>query len=157
MTRGEAIAQGLKKFVPIKPCIRGHLVIRTINGSCTECSRIRGRALYAKNIEKYREKGRTGEAYRRRKYPERYRAGLLRRLYGLSIAQYEAIWVSQGLACAICQSTDPGRKGVFAVDHDHETGRVRGILCGNCNNGLGRFKDKYESLVRAAEYLMVNK
>ena len=50
--------------------------------------------------------------------------------------------------CAICQRPDPEH-----VDHDHESGEVRGILCFNCNGGLGQFRDDATALLRAAEYL----
>lgn len=57
--------------------------------------------------------------------------------------------------CAICESADPGAgKSRFAVDHDHVTGRVRGLLCNPCNKGLGMFQDSPMRLKRAAEYVV---
>jgi Recombination endonuclease VII len=60
---------------------------------------------------------------------------------------------AQGGKCAICpaRSSDHGKK--FHVDHCHETGKVRALLCNNCNNGLGRFKDNAEYLINAANYI----
>lgn len=57
--------------------------------------------------------------------------------------------------CAICKSADPKTNKVktWCVDHDHKTGRVRGLLCTMCNRGLGFFGDKQRLLERAAQYL----
>lgn len=67
--------------------------------------------------------------------------------YGLTKAEL-GVLLAQHARCAICQAVDWGVKGP-QVDHDHATGRVRGVLCNNCNNGLGRFKDD-PGLLRAA-------
>lgn len=72
--------------------------------------------------------------------------------YKVSTEELEAIWERQGKACAICRRTSPGKKR-FAIDHDHLTGVVRGLLCMNCNVGLGHFADSIERLEEAARYL----
>lgn len=85
---------------------------------------------------------------------QRYnRAAKLRRMYGLTIAQYDALLEHQGGCCAICKTDTPKGKGRFNVDHCHETGEVRGLLCVNCNNGLGRFFDNPSLLAAAIQYL----
>jgi recombination endonuclease VII len=61
------------------------------------------------------------------------------RLYGISMKTYEAVLVAQGGTCAICHEPPPGDR-VLAVDHDHETGAVRGLLCGSCNMSLGHIE-----------------
>jgi hypothetical protein len=71
--------------------------------------------------------------------------------YGLSKDELDAL-LAQHHVCAICGSDDWGRKGP-QVDHDHDTGEVRGILCGNCNTGLGHFKDDLQLLKAAVRYL----
>ena len=70
------------------------------------------------------------------------RRGNYRRMYGVTIADYDALFTLQGGKCAICQSTDPGGGFQhFAVDHDHSTSRIRGLLCVAYNRGLGLFRD----------------
>lgn len=72
---------------------------------------------------------------------------------GLSLEEYEAKWTAQGSACAICgRQPKPGQRR-YAVDHDHKSGRVRGILCWFCNRGLGYFMDRPWVLDVAAAYL----
>lgn len=72
----------------------------------------------------------------------------LRKSYGLTEAELEVAVYLQGGACAIC-----GRPAPEHVDHDHATGRVRGVLCFNCNQGLGNFRDNRETLRQAVAYL----
>jgi len=70
------------------------------------------------------------------------------RRYGITAAQFDELLAKQGGVCAIC-----GRENPEHVDHDHETGKLRGILCFNCNGGLGQFSDNTERLANAIEYL----
>lgn len=77
----------------------------------------------------------------------------LRRHYGITLAAYENMLAAQGDKCAICGRSPDEFKRAFAVDHDHKTGIVRGILCPDCNRGLGGFHDNPELLRRAADFL----
>lgn len=77
----------------------------------------------------------------------------LKKKYGLSIDAYTALLVKQGGVCAICRKP-PGLKE-FCVDHDHVTGKVRGLLHEKCNFLLGNAEDSVERLEAAAEYLRV--
>ena len=70
-------------------------------------------------------------------------------VYGMSIQRYRNLLVEQGGKCAICEQL----ADAFVVDHNHHTGRVRGLLCHRCNAGLGSFYDSSEMLERAVEYL----
>jgi hypothetical protein len=73
--------------------------------------------------------------------------------YGLTVDEFEKMSSSQGGVCFIClKSQTVGRR--LAVDHDHITKKVRGLLCNNCNVGLGYFKDDPELLRLAAAYLL---
>lgn len=71
--------------------------------------------------------------------------------YGLTKQELDLL-LAQHEECAICKTIDWGVKGP-CVDHDHVTGKIRGILCGSCNQGLGRFADDPKRLRAAADYL----
>lgn len=70
--------------------------------------------------------------------------------YGLIPERYEELLQAQDGRCAICRQTPE----TFMIDHDHKTGRVRGLLCPGCNLGLGHFKDDPDRLLAAKEYLV---
>ncbi|MDI1464532.1 endonuclease VII domain-containing protein [Catellatospora sp. KI3] len=72
----------------------------------------------------------------------------LRHRYNMDQADFDAMLAAQGGVCAIC-----GAPGPEHVDHDHLFGNVRGILCFNCNGGLGQFKDDRANLRKAIDYL----
>lgn len=78
------------------------------------------------------------------------RNGVLRRQYGISADDYDALLAFQGGKCAICHGGTTKR--FFHVDHDHKTGEVRGLLCFLCNVGLSQFRDKVENLRAAVRY-----
>jgi hypothetical protein len=73
----------------------------------------------------------------------------LRQAYGISREQYESMYADQRGCCAICHEPDL----VLGVDHNHGSGVVRGLLCRDCNFGLGFFKDKVRLLAAAIVYL----
>ena len=76
------------------------------------------------------------------------------RKYGITLEQYNAMLAAQGGVCALCKM--PGRFGKYDkldVDHCHETGRVRGLLCITCNHALGILGDNVEALEKAIKYL----
>lgn len=79
----------------------------------------------------------------------------LRWKYGLTDGDYQRMLDAQGGKCAICGRTESGSKsgGAFAVDHDHRTRKVRGLLCLPCNGGIGQLGDSIDTLARAIEYL----
>lgn len=103
-----------------------------------------------------RERVRTQSRDSNRRYPDRNRDRHLRREFGIGLADYAARLAAQGGRCAICRSDDPrtwnGGKS-FAVDHDHATGKVRGLLCRHCNLALGYLRDNPELAEALAAYL----
>ncbi len=96
----------------------------------------------------------------RKRYIESRRIQTIKKKYGLSPEQYFSKLESQGGGCAICSTTE-GKKLKrlsktrfnFAVDHDHDTDKVRGLLCDTCNRALGMFGDSPENLRSALAYL----
>jgi ribosomal protein L37AE/L43A len=82
----------------------------------------------------------------------------MRERYGITIEDYFSMLGNQNQKCAICLSEDTKRKSTefFCIDHCHSTGAVRGLLCYQCNIGLGAFSDNEEVLKRAIEYLKGN-
>ena len=77
---------------------------------------------------------------------------ILRR-YSLTQEEYYNILETQGGVCAICGRTEEEVGSTFHVDHNHETGVVRGILCDTCNRGLGYFREDSQCLQRAVAYI----
>jgi hypothetical protein len=75
--------------------------------------------------------------------------------YGLTHGEFDEMLAAQNGACAICGRTDSGRKTTenLHIDHCHKTGKIRGLLCDFCNNGLARFCDNPNLLRKAAAYL----
>jgi hypothetical protein len=87
--------------------------------------------------------------------PDKQRAYALRRLYGLSTEQYDELLERQSGNCAVCLRPESEFNVRLAVDHDHISGEVRGLLCRYCNHRLvGRHRDP-ELLRRIADYLEV--
>jgi hypothetical protein len=74
------------------------------------------------------------------------------RKYGLEPGEYERILAAQGGVCAICKGPC-GRERRLSVDHCHSTGRVRGLLCQNCNAAIGMLKEDVALFFRAVDYL----
>jgi len=81
----------------------------------------------------------------------RVRSLEMKRARGMSIAEYDALLEAQGGGCAICGRKESDFR--LAIDHNHETGANRGLLCSNCNRGLGLFADDPARIDKAAVYL----
>jgi hypothetical protein len=112
-----------------------------------ETKKVSSREYYATHKEQFKVYARSpGRKVVRRKYE-------LMKRYSLTVEQFDEMLKKQDGHCAICPTTKPGGKGAWHVDHDHETGQVRGILCFNCNGGLGQFRDSIDALLAAAAYL----
>lgn len=73
--------------------------------------------------------------------------------YGIGVKDYDQMLEKQGGCCAICGSKQTRGTHSFSVDHCHITGMVRGLLCNNCNRGLGLLGDTIEGLMKAVKYL----
>lgn len=107
---------------------------QTRRGTCAECHNAYSRTQYALNPLPHRERN------------------LIRR-YGITAIQYSSMLTAQGNKCAICKTSNIKLKKALCIDHQHSTGKIRGLLCIACNHALGLFKDNITVLHRAAEYL----
>lgn len=89
---------------------------------------------------------------------ERYVRNETLRPYGINVDDYNRMFKEQGGKCKICESTTPKskRNKHFYIDHDHKTGKVRGLLCNRCNSGLSCFEDTPAFLSNAIKYLEYN-
>lgn len=111
------------------------------------------------------EVARKYHSKRRADDPDMHREYHFRRQYGITVSDYDAMLRAQNDQCAICGAKESRfwKKGVspvprlLAVDHDHVTGAVRGLLCGDCNVGMGAFRDDPFLVMRAAQYLFSHK
>ena len=100
-----------------------------------------------------REKLRAKDKIRREGNPYRYRDSYLRRKFKISEKFFETMLAAQDGRCAICKRTWVEDIRQFAVDHDHETGKIRGVLCSSCNRALGLMGDNVAALRAAVAYL----
>lgn len=119
-----------------------------------ERKRRSNKAWVQKNIESVAEKQKLWRDANKEKVSESGRRAtrkILYSRYGLTMDDYESILASQKGVCAIC-GMPPGRRPL-SVDHCHDTGAVRGLLCHSCNTGIGFLKDSVDLLKKAAKYL----
>lgn len=142
---------------------------------CKKCRNLQANRWYKENNERMKEQAR--ERYKKdpKKYLERNKKSLnkekkseymkewhkankdkvkdyyYKKLYGISISDFDSIYEKQNGGCAICR--EKKNKKDLCVDHNHESGEVRGLLCGKCNFGLGQFQDNISILKKAILYL----
>lgn len=121
---------------------------------CSRCDRERARRWYYANQEKAKQQAREKSARYRAGNPGYWRAQHFLKTYGITLKQRDALAKKQGGVCAVCKSI--GKDGKLNVDHDHETGRVRGLLCTGCNVALGAIKEDPNTLKALYRYLRKN-
>ena len=147
----------LSEYYAAKGCKDG------LRGDCKSCFAERAKARYAEKsdeIKAYVNAWRRDNREHVRAWQRQYNAGRkrenrdthLRRTFGITLEDFEAMLSAQGGGCAICGRAAPEGTSLH-VDHDHETGVVRGLLCFTCNGALGMFTENEEYLARATEYV----
>lgn len=125
---------------------------RTIKRICRACENLAARKWSKENPEKVRK-------IKKRNYtPEKGRKNRLMHKWKMTLHDYNLIMQTQNYGCGICGRKEnlihsSGVKQDFAVDHDHDTGKIRGLLCDLCNKGIGMFKDRSDFLLFAHDYL----
>ena len=118
---------------------------------CPDCGEVQPLAAFGRNaaartgINSYCKPCHNARTRRSKESIGGERTYHLRRRYGITAEEADAMLASQGGKCAICRSAP-----AVHVDHDHDTGAVRALLCFNCNGGLGQFKDDPYLLQMAA-------
>lgn len=128
---------------------------------CTKCKKLTDMNLFAINRQgKYQKQSWCtpcrSNYYRQNKprFQHLIRNGMLKREYGIDKQGYDALLKLQNGKCAICGLPEKEhRNQVLNVDHNHTTKKVRGLLCNNCNRGIGHLKDSISNLEKALEYL----
>jgi hypothetical protein len=151
-------AKPLNEFYRDKACRDG------LRPECKACNLARRKAAYRANPTPVIERAKQWQADNPDRYAERQRAyresgrkaiadrkSYLKRTYGLTVEEYDAMLAAQGGVCFICRET-PGDLPLH-VDHDHVTGEVRKLLCIRCNNALGLFQESPQLFQAAADYL----
>jgi len=138
-----------------------------LSGYCKDCDKKRKKTpeyrvkanetqrKYYKNNPEYRERARE---YARQRTPEEKRQQDLKKNYNMTLEDFMLILEQQRGCCAICGTNDPYSRHIngWCVDHNHNTGRVRGILCHQCNVAVGHLQDSPELCDNAAQYLSDN-
>ena len=120
-----------------------------MNRKCSTCKE-------QKDLECFsREAGRSlGHTYTCKTCSKRNARRHILRMYGLTEETYQTLLTKQDNKCAVCLEQF---KNNPHIDHNHSSGQVRGLLCTNCNRGIGLLKDNPETLQRAATYLVMDR
>jgi hypothetical protein len=111
----------------------------------------------------HKDPGASGDYHRavRDTFPMDWKDTHLQSKFGITLAEYTAMAIAQNGKCAICNCEETHTRGgkvkALAVDHDHETGKIRALLCAECNQMLGKAKDNEETLLAAVAYLRKHK
>jgi|ERR1035437_2512659 hypothetical protein len=110
------------------------------------------KSIYNKTfLKKYLSNPKTKTLYKKLK-----RNWELKSLYGITLKDYNILLKKQNNKCAICPTKYTKNK-ILCVDHNHKTGKVRGLLCHDCNKGLGLFKDRLQITRKVVLYLEKHK
>lgn len=118
---------------------------------CKDCNKAKARGWYHANQERASARMREYNAENR----EAIRDRNLQYKFGVTLDEYEGILARQGGVCGICGcDADPIEGRAMPLDHDHNTGSPRGVLCSSCNRGIGLLGDDPDLLVAAAAYLL---
>ena len=117
-----------------------------------EISRLRMNKAYKEDPEKFRQRGKQWRQDHLEDIRAYDRSRRLKKRYGITIEERDQMISDQGGRCALCERLFEGTNRPN-VDHDHETNRIRGILCFSCNQALGKLGDTYEKMKKVMKYL----
>ena len=120
---------------------------------CKECQVKYNKKYWKKVTDKYPHKSRDRARKIRKEDPEVYMNRRLKYSFGITLDEYNEMFNQQKGCCAICGVHQSELNRVLNVDHDHETGEIRDLLCTKCNAGLGQYDDNPELVEKALEYI----
>jgi len=147
----EAKDKGLTEYFNGLPCRNNHVSPRSVaTGACIACRRAATARHQQKDPIRFREKATAWQRANPEKTKEIRRQSALKQLYGLSLDEFSDLIKQQNNCCPLCQEEFIKTPD---VDHDHTTGKVRGLLCRSCNLMLGKARDSISVLSRAIDYL----
>ena len=124
---------------------------------CKSCQKSYSQERYAKNPQKYKDQHAKWAVLYKKNNPQKNREVSLRSVFGITIEDYDRMFLEQNGVCLICKKPETviarGKIRNLSIDHDHITGKIRGLLCNGHNTGLGKFDDSVELLEEAIRYL----
>lgn len=129
LVRAIAVMDGKKTYTPSRPCKNGHSLRWVGTNNCVECAE--------------EKKGDYSESRREKRLVKKY---------GITNEAYAEMAAAQDNCCKICEESVPDR-AQFHVDHCHNTGKIRGLLCSRCNQAIGLLREDPAIIRRAAEYV----
>jgi uncharacterized metal-binding protein len=121
-----------------------------LNSHCMDCVDSYSRNHYRNNKEKVLSRSNAWA----KSHPVSRKFTRLKNLYGVTREQYDKIFEVQAGCCKLCGISQTELKKTLVIDHNHKTGRIRGLLCNPCNAALGLFKENAETLKKAVEYVI---
>jgi len=163
-----------KKLLPLDCFTKDIYQKSGLRPSCKECRKQKGQKYYLENKEKinrrqkkyrtankdkerlrgkiwYRENSDRKKGYSSKYFEEVKRNCDYKRKFNITLDDYDKMFKEQDGVCGICGLPQIMRR--LAVDHDHKTGKIRGLLCSGCNTSIGRLQDNPERLVKMMQYL----
>ena len=142
--------------MPCKKC--GNTLRYVNNGGCVDCCKdhtTEAKLRAAKNYSTSK-KGREHQKKQRQKRVDYQKGFNLQKLYGITLDDYNKMLTEQNHSCKICERHVDEFDRTLAVDHCHTTGKVRGLLCSNCNTALGLMKEDVGNIMKMVEYVSRN-
>lgn len=140
-----------------------------VRKKCTECRNIYRRKAHAANPDikrtqslnwdkNNRKRNADRQKRDRQNFPDRHKNYSLKNAFGITLDDFKILLEVQRGVCAVCEQKEThkhqnGKVKNLSVDHNHDTGEIRGLLCFHCNSAIGKFNDSVVLLQRAIDYL----
>lgn len=125
-----------------------------LQGKCKPCNTKHTKKWFSENKERTRFLNKRWQ----KSHPNNIKSTILKSTFGITLEQYKILLKNQDGKCAICLNLETtknraGKIQALCVDHNHQTGKIRALLCNNCNRGIGYLKDNSEIIMNAYNYL----